>query len=59
MSRHKCEGTGRPAVSYPHDVYPYCPVCDRQMAAQGPKAQLRFADAWKAVPLHYVEEVAR
>lgn len=51
----KCPGTGRPAVSHPGDVYPYCSDCGKQMAAQGRKARLRYVGAWTSVPVHMVD----
>jgi hypothetical protein len=53
MAKHLCPGTGQPATSKPRDVYPYCSACGKQMAAQGPRARLRYANAWQEVPRHF------
>jgi uncharacterized Zn finger protein (UPF0148 family) len=53
MARKQCPGTGQPAVARPGSVYPYCPHCGEEMAAQGRKAQQRYANAWRQVPRHF------
>lgn len=54
MKRRRCEGVGSPAVERRGDVFPYCPRCGKQLAAQGRKAQRRFSNAWATVPSHFV-----
>jgi predicted RNA-binding Zn-ribbon protein involved in translation (DUF1610 family) len=49
----RCTGTGHPAVEHPGSVYPYCPKCGRELAAQGRKASRRYENAWRSVPMHY------
>ena len=61
MARKLCAGTGQPAVRGigRFDVYPHCSVCGKELAAQGRKAQRRYANAWREAPRHYAEKEQR
>lgn len=57
--RVRCEGSLCPPANRPSAQFltPLCSMCGREFSGQGRKANRRYKDAWRSIPMHYRDDV--